>query len=95
MIEWSMVKKGYENGLINLIESPNDDGVVCEIGDGWFYFGGIEAEGCTVEEYKRNVPSEDIIDEIFNVLEDFCDDDVFIDEYIYYECFLREHGIKP
>ena len=92
MITLNMIENGYSVGLIKLIESPNDDGVVCKIGDDWFYFGGLTAEENTVEEYKRNVPLEDIINEIFEALEDFRDDAIYNDEYLYCEYFLREHG---
>ena len=95
MITKNMISAGYQAGLVTLCESPNEDGVVCKIGECWFYFGGMTAEGCTVEEYKANVPEEDIIDEIFRVLDDFRKSGPELeDEYIYYECFLREHGIE-
>ena len=38
-----MVIEGYGKGLIKLINSPNGDGIVCRIGDNWFYFGGETA----------------------------------------------------
>ena len=43
MITKNMVVKGYGKGLIKLINSPNGDGIVCSIGDNWFYFGGETA----------------------------------------------------
>ena len=40
-----MIKRGYEQGLIKLVIEPNmKSEVVCQIGDNWFYFGGITAE---------------------------------------------------
>lgn len=91
MITFDMVRDGYEAGIIKLIESPNGDGVVCGIGDNWFYFGGMTAEEMSVEEYCRDIPKEDFLKDIFQVLEDFRKDgDVFEDEYLYYEAFLSE-----
>lgn len=95
MITKEMIEAGYKAGIVELCESPNDDGVVCKIGEIWFYFGGLTAEESTVEEYKNCVPEEDIVDEIYGVLDDFRKDgEEFLDEYLYYECFLREHGIN-
>lgn len=95
MITVDMVKNGYSSGLINLILSPNGDGVACAIGDCWFYFGGLTAEDYnSVEEYKKDIPADCIVDDVFKVLEDFwsCGCEEFRDEYLYYEYFLRERG---
>ena len=93
MITKKMIAVGYKAGIVELCESPNDDGVVCKIGEIWFYFGGSTAEECTVDEYKKFVPEEDIVNEIFDVLDDFQrSGEEFIDEYHYYEYYLKEHG---
>ena len=92
MITLDMIKEGYEKGLIKIVTSPHDDGVVCSIGEHWFYFGGITAEKCkTPEEYTANVPQENIVREIFEVVDDFYIE--FEDEYYYYMYYLQEHGI--
>jgi len=53
LITLDIVRAGYEEGHIKLIESPHRDGIVCQIGDNWFYFGGQTAEDFkNVEEYK-------------------------------------------
>lgn len=96
MITLDMVRAGYEAGLIKLIDASQNygDGVACAIGDGWFYFGGNDAENMTVEEYKKAFAIEDIISDIFNVLEDFRSG--FEDEeYLYYEYYLRENLEDP
>lgn len=94
-ISREMIAEGYRTGLIRLIESPNGDGTVCNIADNWFYFGGLEAEGISPEEYKNAVPEEDIISEIFSVLDDFkTSGEEFLDEYRYYALHLQEHGIS-
>ena len=96
MITRKMIFDGYYKGLVRLIESPHNDGVVCQIGDIWFYFGGLTAEKCkTVEEYKASVDTKTILDEIYSVLNDFKDSGVeYQDEYLYYELYLKEKGIK-
>ena len=71
MITQHMILEGYRNGIVRLIDSPNRDGTVCQIGDEWFYFGGEAAEGVTPEEYKKAVPEDGIVDEIYFVLKDF------------------------
>lgn len=91
MINLKMIADGYAAGIIKIIDSPHEDGAVCQIGDIWFYFGGEEAESSSAEEYKKNVPDADIINEIFSALEDFkISGDEFLDEYMYYECYLSE-----
>ena len=95
MITRKMIFDGYYKGWVRLIESPHDDGVVCQIGDIWFYFGGLTAEKCkTVEEYKASVDTKTILDEIYSALNDFKDSGVeYQDEYSYYELYLKEKGI--
>lgn len=90
MITMEMLKKGYKDGIVHLTASPHDDGVVCQIGDYWFYFGGEAAEGTTVGEYVKKVPKKDILNEIKTALDDIRDnlDDA---EYGYYEAILAEN----
>ena len=96
MITKQMIKDGYNKGFITLIKSPNSDGIACQIGDIWFYFGGLTAEECkTVEEYKASVDTKTILDEIYSVLNDFKNSgEELEDEYLYYEYYLKEKGIK-
>lgn len=87
-----MIQKGYNQKLINLISSPHNDGIVCQIGDNWFYFGGQTAEEYdNVENYKNDIPLSDIINEIYIVLKDFKTE--FEDEYLYYYAYLKENLI--
>ncbi len=71
MITQQMLLEGYRNRIVRLIDSPNKDGTVCQIGNEWFYFGGEVAEDVTPEEYAKVVPEEDIIDEIYFTLKEF------------------------
>lgn len=89
-IDEKMIVAGLEKGIIELIDSPHGDGVVCKIGDNWFYFGGEEAERSTVGEYKQNIPKDVIVKDICAVLADFEGEPNFNDEYLYYYCHLCE-----
>lgn len=91
-----MIKAGIKARVIRLVKSPNGDGVVCKIGDNWFYFGGLEAENAaTVQEYQKNVPMDTIIADIYTVLKEFKEyGDELLDEYLYYVAYLEECGIR-
>lgn len=93
VITKEMIKSGIKAGLITFVPDPNaDHSTVCKIGDSWFYFGGSEGEKCSPEEYTKNVPEDDIIDEIFETLESYRqagrDDYEFWSEYDYYRHIL-------
>lgn len=95
MITLSMIEAGYKSPLkcVQLIDSPNGDGVACKIGDYWFYFGGMDAEQSTAKDYPNEVPEDEIIKEIFEVLDDMRKYEETDTEYSYYEAYLNEHGI--
>ncbi len=92
MITKEMVRDGIHDGSIRFVKDPNmEHGTVCQIGGGWFYFGGETAEGMQPEEYLRAVPSEDIVSEVYDMLEAFrVSGEELEDEYAYYEAYLIE-----
>lgn len=92
MITKEMVRDGIHDGSIRFVKDPNmEHGTVCQIGGGWFCFGGETAEGMQPEEYLRAVPSEDIVSEVYDMLEAFrVSVEEFEDEYAYYEAYLIE-----
>lgn len=92
MITKEMVRDGIRNGSVRFVTDPNmEAGTVCQIGEHWIYFGGETAEGMQPEDYLHAVPMEDIVNEVFDVLEDFRrSSETFGDEYAYYEAFLIE-----
>ncbi len=93
MITKTMVGKGYDDGVVKLDISPNADGIICVIGEYFFYFGGLTTdEYDDVEDYKRDISRDVIIDEIYDTLDEFRKDEAFLDEYGYYEAILREAG---
>lgn len=86
-----MLETGYDRGIVKLIISPNDDGVVCQIGEYWFYFSspiGCDVE--SVEEYLSAVTKEEMIDEIYDSLDEFQYMPEMMNEYAYYEACLRD-----
>ena len=84
------IKNGLRKGFIKLITDPNmESGTVCQIEDNWFYFGGPTAEDMTPEEYRKNIPEEDIVNEIFDTLDAFRKDRYFLGEYEYYASLLH------
>lgn len=89
MITKEKIKSGIKENLISFVVDPNmESGTVCKIGDSWFYFGGITAEEMNPEEFRKVIPEEDIINDIFDTLEVFRNDEDCIDEYEYYEYVL-------
>lgn len=89
MITKNKILSGINEHLIRFVIDPNmDSGTVCQIGDSWFYFGGFTAEEMDPNEYVANTPIDDIVQEIFDVLDDFrkCED--LKDEYDYYDAVL-------
>lgn len=85
------IKKAIETKIIKFEVDPNlGSGTVCQIGENWFYFGGLTAEELNPDEYIRDIPLVTIVDEIFDALEDFCVHEEFMDEYEYYNSYLNE-----
>ena len=88
MITPEMIADGLDAGTVSIVDSPHNDGPVCQIGDYWFWFAGGEAEQTTAADYAANVPREDIVREIMDVLNDFRTLPENRDEYAYYEAYL-------
>lgn len=85
------VLDGLDAGVIRLVVDPNmDEGTVCEIGDSWFYFGGMTAEEMTPEEYLRDIPKADIAREITETLQGFENERDWDSEWDYYRAVLDE-----
>lgn len=89
MITKNKILSGIKENLVSFVIDPNmESGTVCQIGDSWFYFGGLAAEEMSPNEYIANIPVEDIVQEIFDVLDDFRKDEELRDEYDYYDAVL-------
>lgn len=89
-----MIISGIKAKLVTFELDPNrvcpGIGTVCKIGDDWFYFGGVTAEESSPMDYAKNVPMEEIVDEIFSTLESYRingridGDEDLKDAYFYY-----------
>lgn len=89
MITKEKISSGLKERLVTLEVDPNmGAGTVCRIGDWWFYFGGETAEEMNPDEFLKCVPEDDIVDEIFEALESFRQDEECADEYEYYDAIL-------
>lgn len=86
-----LIRHGLNRGIITFDVDPNVDyGTICKIRDGWFYFGGETAAELNPDEYLKAVPLEDIVNEIYDVLSAFKDQEETKDEYEYYLAILKE-----
>ncbi len=97
MITKEKIRKGISQGIIRFITEPGNveagikTGTVCAIGEHWFYFGGQTAEDETPDEFLKNADIEDVINDVFTVLEDFrTHESIFGHEYGYYDAILDE-----
>lgn len=94
IITKEMVTEAYKQGLVRLdtIAPDEEFGTICRIGDCWFFFGGELADSLSPEEYKKDIPEETIIEEVYHTLEDFRKNkEDFGDEYLYYYYYLEEN----
>ena len=85
-----ITKKMIEDGLMSKVIIPKleKDGLVCCIGDYWFFFGGIEFEYTN----PKDIPFSVLVNEIKEVLDDFYKHaEMFEDEYMYYYYYLCEN----
>lgn len=87
MITMEMLSNAYDCGDVQIVDAPYGDGCVCQIGDNWFYFGGLTAADMNAYEYQQRVPKQDILCEIHETLQDLCME--LPDEYRYYELHLQ------
>lgn len=87
-----MISDGIDKNIIQFIIDPNmGAGTVCSIGEYWFYFGGLTAEELNPAQYIADVPKEDIVNGIYDVLKDFKNDPDSETEFAYYYAFLKEN----
>lgn len=93
MITKKKIKNGIKERLIEFTIDPNmGSGTVCKIGDGWFYFGGSDAEEHDPEEFLKIFYINDIINEIYDTLESFRKNEECKDEYEYYDYVLTYYN---
>lgn len=81
-----LLKKGIEQNIVKIIESPNDRCVACQIGEYWFYFIGSEDECMTPEQIKESYTCDELVELICGAIVEL--DDTEINYYISY---IKEH----
>lgn len=87
-----LIDLGYEQGLVKLVVSPHEDGIVCQIGDYWFYFGGETAESySSVEDFRKEIPKETFLTDIYTTLKNFEKCEHLKDEYLYYVAYIKDY----
>lgn len=90
MITKEKIAQGLKSEMIRLRIDPNMGfGTVCFIGSSWFYFGGETAAEINPHEFLKAVPQEDVINEIYDTLQSFSEDEDMKDEYLCYDTILN------
>ena len=94
-ISKELIAKGLQQGIINIIKNPNDGCISAMIGDFWFYFANDDYE--TIEDYKLRNSHEDMINDIYNAINDEpingeTEDEA--SEWLYYRAVLLETANK-
>lgn len=97
MITKTQIEYAYNIGVISLIDSIDCEGVECAFGAMKFAIGGHEGEKMTAKEYMEAIPAEDIVEEIFNMVESFRNSGTeesiftyfFLERYMEDNCFKR------
>ena len=94
MLSKDTIKKAINDGIITFVADPTaESGTVCKIGNNWFYFGGQTAEQYNPNDYLKYANIDDIVNSIYEVLDEFSKLDMFHDEYLYYEAYIT-HNLK-
>ena len=86
MITKDMIRCGIENGIISICDDSLWSSCGCKIGGYWFCF---DVTDLSTNEYLKYHSMNEIIDNIFDTLEDFRVDEW--DEYKYYLLLLKEN----
>ena len=95
MITEGMIRRGLAKGVVSIIDSPLDDGAVCQIGDHWFYCFNFcdESEEMSAAQMRAEYTEDEIAHEIWSALELMKRELMFYVELDYYETVLKKAGI--
>lgn len=90
MITKNMIRDGINEDLIRFIPDPESaTGTVCEIGSNWFHFGNYIAENELPEEFLYYEDKDEIVDDIWETLNGFREDESCAETYGYYESYIK------
>lgn len=66
MVTKEILKQGIDKGIVKFVPNPNlDTGMVCQIGEYWFYFGGMTAELEMQDDFLKNSDKKEIVNSIY------------------------------
>lgn len=88
-ISRGMIREGIRKGIVLFEKDPHSEGTVCRIGEYWFYFGELAAAEKAPEDYVKDIPESDIVEEIYIALKEYKEIDET--EHAYYFWFLLEN----
>ena len=65
------IRRAYKNHILYV--DLEDSDIVCRCADDWFFFAGLTGEDYygDLNGFLRDIPESTIIDEIYNVVQDF------------------------
>lgn len=90
-----LIEKGLEQGLIQ-VEPVDDVDIRVSIGENWFWAKMPEELGSHASRHFSDISATDFTDAIASALMDLADDpDVYADELVYYDVYLRENVDLP
>lgn len=97
IISKEMILKGLENGVVKIINNPNDREIAAQIGEKWFYFAGQENNDLPAKEYLELYTNEEIAEYIEAVINEepikgYSEEDA--SEWLYYRAILLESDCK-
>lgn len=95
MITFTELCAAYALGIVRLMLSPLDDGIVCAIGDDWLYFDNGNLNACDFSDpqiFRAFASDRAILANIYTTLCEFLspNDTTFRDEGIYCATYIGE-----
>ena len=95
MITEDMIRRGLASGIVEIVESPHQDGAVCQIGENWFYFVEYNSvnQEMTVDELKSTYNTDELAHLIWTAIDALRHETIFVDDTDYFETVLKEAGI--
>lgn len=83
-------RRAFDKGVVQFVSCPDGfDDVVCRIGDGWFYFAGMDGEGMAPSDFLYEVGIENALSMAYRYMVDDLRE-IDPDEVAYYEALIEE-----
>jgi len=85
------VLQGFKNGVVHIINNPNDGEVAAQIGEHWFYFAGSEDVELGADVYVSQVGLDNVAEMVANAVNGLMGDTTDNStEWLYYRAVLNE-----